>query len=727
MQPEVVQRSVKSTGVLSTSKFHFGAGSEAHIFGLLRNSLYSDKPLALLREYWTNGRDAHVDAFVWDVPVDVALPTDIEPTLVIRDYGFGMSENAIRNTFAAYGASTKRSSNDTVGFMGIGSKSAHSYCDVFTVTSFYMGERTVYNCVIDESGIGDVDKVWVEPCGDETGIEIRIPVLLKDIPAFVRAATYLFTYATPSPNINIPITPKLLDKRANGFLVRRDDASLLPGKWVAVMGSVPYNLDFSRMIDEMKEAGLEEAVAASEGGVYFDIGEVSVSASREELEYTTRTKNAVIANLKLLLEELVGDIDKVISDQLALPWAKRLATRTFHETTKIGVSARYVDWNKEVVEIYSMAPVLDGDGNNVTNAKGNNVTGAPRTFRLHGFGTLRDYYGKKTGMSSKLGEVSSIEVTPSARILIKDTTHVLKSYQLTGDDRVAVPRDGAALSEVEAELRALLDAAGVGGIPVEMLSVLKPSHQVTTRGGGSFNAKHMVRRFVLRDRVSTHTPYSENWDIIDHEPGKDDVFVILSFFEACGESPGPGNFYENVIRDRKVIQFLGGEFPPIYGVKTTNKYPVKAGEVLGTPYVKWRDAYVSELIAQSETLADILEDYFWATLYEGYQYRYWDFAAIHTAWGKHLSEDHPIPSFLQKFIQAKARHHKQKGDVRDVLTSLATACKTQDVARLARQEVLSRYPLLQNHISSGDFSVVTDANKRDPWLEYVRLIDQAKP
>lgn len=725
MRPEVVQRSVASTGVLSTSKFHFGVGSEAHLFNLLRNSLYSDKPLALLREYWTNGRDAHVEAFLRDLPVDVALPTDIEPTLVIRDYGFGMSEDGIRNTFAAYGASTKRDSNESIGFMGIGSKSAHSYADVFTVTSFHAGMRTVYTCVIDESNIGDVNKVWVEPCGEETGIEIRIPVLLEDIPSFVRAATYLFTYATPTPNINIPLTPKVLDKKANGFLVRGANVATL-GKWVAVMGSVPYNLDFSRMLDELREAGMEEMVAHTEGGLYFDIGEVSVAASREELEYTTRTKQAVAAGLKLLLRELMGDLDTLMTSH-ATPWEKRLAVQEFHTSTGIAVSALHAAWAANTVELYSLEPVKNGDGNPLLDAKGNPVTKAPKSFRLHGHRVTYDQYNKREIVSPKLDETNSVWVSPGARILIRDTNIPLHSYKLSSKDRVAVTRNRASATDVLSEVQRLLEEANLTGIPVVPLSTLDTTNTSARSGRGRpSNAKHTERRFVLRSDANGKGISSANWDVIDHTPGKEDVFVILSHFEVSGQP----NFYSDIKVDRATTQYLGGVFPPIYGVKTTTRYPVNPTAVLGTQYYDWVAANLREILSQSEDIQRVVQGYNWSKLYskDVYPYHRWDIGVMVGGWVEHLGDTHPIPTFLKKVAEQSRLYSQSKPPSEPIMRRICMANPCPNEAVAARRVLLDRYPMLDPMVTARDFGVVTETPKlMHHWVRYIEFIDRTVP
>ena len=90
----------------------------AHVMSILTN-LYADAPLAVLREYATNARDSHVAAGT-DRPIEVDLPSDLNPTLVIRDFGVGLSEAEIIDVYARYGASTKRDTNDQVGAFGLG-------------------------------------------------------------------------------------------------------------------------------------------------------------------------------------------------------------------------------------------------------------------------------------------------------------------------------------------------------------------------------------------------------------------------------------------------------------------------------------------------------------------------------------------------------------------------------------------------------------------------------
>lgn len=105
---------------LTTAEFGISRDDEVHVLTMLRDTLYSDKPLAVLREYSSNAWDAHRDAGKVDVLIEVTLPTAMEPTLRIRDHGCGISLDDMLGRFLKAGASTKRGSNNTVGTLGIG-------------------------------------------------------------------------------------------------------------------------------------------------------------------------------------------------------------------------------------------------------------------------------------------------------------------------------------------------------------------------------------------------------------------------------------------------------------------------------------------------------------------------------------------------------------------------------------------------------------------------------
>ena len=100
MKPTTNTQTVKTQGVQSSVSFGIKQSGFAHIFNVLRNQLYSDKVLAVVREYSCNAVDAHVAAGKPDTPIKVTLPNRLNPNLLIRDYGDALSDEDIKNIYA---------------------------------------------------------------------------------------------------------------------------------------------------------------------------------------------------------------------------------------------------------------------------------------------------------------------------------------------------------------------------------------------------------------------------------------------------------------------------------------------------------------------------------------------------------------------------------------------------------------------------------------------------
>ena len=93
---------VEKQGIQKDAYFNIKQENVAHIFSILRNQLYSDKIMAVIREYSTNAIDAHVENNV-EQPFEITLPTPFKPEFIIRDFGKGLSQEDVVEIFASYG------------------------------------------------------------------------------------------------------------------------------------------------------------------------------------------------------------------------------------------------------------------------------------------------------------------------------------------------------------------------------------------------------------------------------------------------------------------------------------------------------------------------------------------------------------------------------------------------------------------------------------------------
>lgn len=736
MQFELERREVVSAGVLASASFGMDEEDAPHVFGVLHGTLYSDKELALLREYGVNAWDEHQDAGIPDRPIKVILPTEVEPTLVVRDFGRGLSEEWVFGVYNRYGKSTKRSSPTTAGFLGIGSKAAFAYTDSFTIVSRHGGVRATYVAVLGENHVGRCDKYTEEPLeeGEETGVEIRIAVDPKDVPAFHRAAERLFRHFRPLPEINIPLKPPEYEGREHGYVLGPCEDEDGASQWTAVVGVVPYRLDLSKMSRSLEEAGLYDVAKRVRGGLYFGLDEgVAFAAHREEVAYTGGTKKAVVRKLRQLVDEIVADLHRVTSDPDASSWARRMAAQSFKVATRLAVPAAYRDWEPEMVTLYSWDERLtDGDGNLKRGPDGRYVYDVPRTFRVQGFPYRKSRWGGYEGVHvTRLTDWADIEVLPTTRLLVRDTSKPFRWYRPTVDDHLVVPTGDHTVEEVEAELAEWVAKAKVDGVPVLRLSSLpvdeKAPKTPRATAGKTSNPKHVQRHFVLNENIRTDFPWSENWTVQPHVPADDDVFVVLSHFRPVGDFYGTRGFYQQLRRDRHHVALMGGTFPAVVGYKTLVKDPVHSTRLKGTPYAEWRKRVLPELLARSPNTQAVLVHFEWRTAHSHMRSPGIVANVLEALAKAGFGPDHHLVRLYARFDAAyKALEALQKPD-RDKVRLLHQdlGLTHSDVATQVAS-AYQRYPLFCPGNHGPDFGVVV-GSAAEPWLAYIRSVDREAP
>jgi hypothetical protein len=297
---EKYQPVIKS-GVGKESHFNIKDENVAHIFSILRNQLYSDKIGAIIREYITNAIDAHVEGNVRR-PISVTLPSIFSHEFVIRDYGKGLSPEDMVKIFASYGASTKRESNSFTGMLGIGSKSAFSYTNSFTIISRYEGTETIYTAYIDESNIGTIATIHSKPT-NESGLSIHIATHKNDFEQFSKSIVEFFKYIDYRPEFlgaEIYIQePKSVIKGLSWKFYESSLRSYRQDREVHfVMGNVTYTSTYKTLSSQL-QISLEwlESIHNVDLVVDVPIGKIKPSASRESLEFNDLTKSYLFSTL----------------------------------------------------------------------------------------------------------------------------------------------------------------------------------------------------------------------------------------------------------------------------------------------------------------------------------------------------------------------------------------------------------------------------------------------
>ena len=282
-----------------------------HITHILRNQMYSDKLLAILREYSTNAFDAHADNNIEAIPIEVTFPTITEQTLKIRDFGSGLTEEEVMTIYIKYGASTKRNSNAFTGCLGIGCKSGFAYSSQFTITSFKDNVKQSYLAKINEQNTGTISKIVDIKTDESNGVEISIPIKSSDHSDLKNKGGNLFKHWIVKPKTNILIPDIEYTVQKEQYAISTEVVNRHGKRGASVfMGNIlyPINLD----VLNTNESKITAALSLPNLILYAPLGSIDIAASRESLEYTDKTKNQLFA----IGLHVVTDLAKQINEEV---------------------------------------------------------------------------------------------------------------------------------------------------------------------------------------------------------------------------------------------------------------------------------------------------------------------------------------------------------------------------------------------------------------------------
>jgi len=276
----------------------FSIKTSPKAFKILSDNLYSGKISAIICEYGTNAYDSHIEAGEADKPFIVHLPSYEEPWFSVQDFGSGMSDLAINTLFTTYFDSNKTESNEPVGALGLGSKSAFAYTDSFIVESVFESVYRAYTCFIGGDGAPKISKLVEQETDQFSGIIIKINVKKSDISEFISKASKIYYFFDTPPtiincNYNFPLQEVLLSG-ADWKLIKLGPFN----KTIALQGNVYYP------INEYKFSDFKHRfVLANNFIVNFPIGSLETAANRETLSYDELTIKNIESRLNQVFDE----------------------------------------------------------------------------------------------------------------------------------------------------------------------------------------------------------------------------------------------------------------------------------------------------------------------------------------------------------------------------------------------------------------------------------------
>lgn len=294
-----------------TTDQQFTIKASARAFEILSSGLYSNKILAIVRELSCNAYDSHVSSGKQNVPIEVKLPSAIDSTFYVRDYGTGLSHEQVTSLYTTYFDSTKTDSNDFIGALGLGSKSPFSYTNSFIVESRFNGEYRIYSCFKNELNLPSINLLSTADTTEENGLTISLTVQQKDFEAFRTAAKTAFMYFNPVPVIinQSDFEPYYVKHTLSGsnWKMREAEYSAFYRGPRVIQGFISYPIDYDRIGDSVlsKKA---QALVSTNLDLYVNIGDVDIAASREALSYDQFTIDKLINLTEQVADEIYGSI-----------------------------------------------------------------------------------------------------------------------------------------------------------------------------------------------------------------------------------------------------------------------------------------------------------------------------------------------------------------------------------------------------------------------------------
>lgn len=314
----MIQQNNDTTSLGGTASMqNFSIEMNESMFTMLTKNVYTDTVLAVMREWSTNAIDSCKAAGL-PVKYKVHLPTLLNPSFSVRDYGTGLSDDEVKGLFSVLGASTKRESNEYNGTFGIGRMSGLAYSDSFTVDS-YMNKHKYSYLVSTDSGIPQVISLGSVPTDEPNGLSLAVPVKPSDLSQFARKAVELYRFFDEQPETSQPLDYTRYQKTIEGkgwYIESSNVVDRYTNKLAVIMGNVAYIVECSHLKPE-----LSKIINRASLRLEAPLGSVSITPGRESLSIDGPTLTYLNNRIADVITEIHASIDDKL-DALKSGWER---------------------------------------------------------------------------------------------------------------------------------------------------------------------------------------------------------------------------------------------------------------------------------------------------------------------------------------------------------------------------------------------------------------------
>lgn len=309
------EKDILVSGNMEEVMFSMDSSSEHIVFDILRSKLYKNNIGAICREVASNSRDAQREIGDFTNPIEITI-RDMSDSLFIedginiifRDNGIGISPERVKNIYTKYGASTKRDSNVETGGFGLGAKTPFAYSDAFMVRTIVDNIEYLYSIYIDESKKGKMTLLEQKEVVNQNNMtEVIISVAQDDVDTFEYEVIRNTQFWNVRPTLigfynkykNLQRTPKYFSQDHYEELYN-NNSGVFESSINAIIDGIIYPVDMNIM--KIYDNKFEEKIC-----LYFNNGELGLSANRENLNYDKDT-------IKVIKERITGYIQRISDD-----------------------------------------------------------------------------------------------------------------------------------------------------------------------------------------------------------------------------------------------------------------------------------------------------------------------------------------------------------------------------------------------------------------------------
>jgi hypothetical protein len=675
---------------------HFKIKATGKAFKILSDGLYSDKPLAIVRELCCNAHDAHIAAGKKDVPFTVHLPTQLEPYFSVRDEGIGLSKTQIAEIVTTFFESTKSESNDFIGALGLGFKSPFSYVDSFTVVSRYNGHKYSFNAFLNEDDIPSIALLFEEETTEGNGVEVTMPVKAADIGTFYQKTQQVLEWFSPLPNVvgihQFTPNSKTYAMEGQGWKFVKEPNIWGRSKCVAVQGVVSYPISAGALEQHLNDA--HATLLNYPFVLNFEIGELEVAASREHLSYKQATIESIKRRLDQILDELPSKLQSRI-DECETLWDAHIAYEEAQTTYPMierlaHIGGFSLQWNGESLkDKYVTAQYSDYPGLVVTSYH-------HRSAKRIVFDDQCQPNSKFRTSPSRLTQFFVNDVARGApgrvKLFHKTTTGFATTYNVECADKAVI----------ESFLNAL------GNPKTRNVSELpKP---VVKKG----IAKSSFQKMALKWKDEYEFKSLTDSDEVDLDEGGFYVPLFKGKPVATSTSEEPVNGFSDIVRLAIKTNIIKAN-DVVFGVTRAALKKVEKDDDW-VNLITFITEKLNELIATNDLAAEIASIKSLSDLEANTSWRMQWFSAARD-WSRALSSNSPFREFVTKFEEIKSSNAASFSVLVDRLNIILPSASVSKRVDFENRwiAIIARYPLL-GMISSFNYQT-------QPLIDYINMVD----